>query len=285
MDVLHRSLSILVATVVVALPALEARAQSPQPDAQDDGAEDPAKKDARTEARSLYIEGNAHYSAGRYALAAERFVRAYELSGEPALLFNLANTYERAGDYEKAARYLRMYLEGGEVRNIDAVKARLQRLEMAVVELQEKQRDREPAAAQPPKPASPPAAAIDDRDQPDGRPSRVPYVIAGAGLAAGVVASVTFAVLASSERSEIDSLCAESADGLVCPPSADEHLGRERTFALASDIGTGVAVASAAFGLVYYLTRPSEKNAQPAGLSLAPSRTGDGFGAVISGRF
>src|SRR5690349_15501901 len=82
---------------------------------------------ALAEARRLYVEGNEHYEAGRYTLAAERFVKAYELSGKPALLFNLANTYERAGDYEKAAHYLRMYIDGGEVHDIAAVKARLQR--------------------------------------------------------------------------------------------------------------------------------------------------------------
>lgn len=245
---------------------------------------------ALAEARKLFEQGNADYSAGRYVLAAERFTRAYQLSGAPALLFNLANTYERAGDYEKAAHYLRMYLEGGSVHDATSVKARLQRLELAVVELQnhtgaEAKPDGKSDAAKPAQ-AKPAASATTTAPTSDEahHPSRAPYVIAGGGLVAGAAVAITFGLRARSERNEIDSLC---QDGL-CQDGAQSHIDNERRYALVSDIGTGLAVASAAGALIYFLvTRNSDAPVESTStsLSVVPSTTAEGIGVVAVGRF
>lgn len=240
---------------------------------------------ALAEARRLYVEGNEHYSAGRYTLAAERFVKAYELSGKPALLFNLANTYERAGNYEKAAHYLRMYLNGGDVHDPAAVKARLQRLELTVIE-NKKNADKtgEPSPA----PDKVDTAAAPVTPVVAHRPSAVPYYVASAGLLAGGITAVVFGLRARSERTEIDGLCSEQSGGLICSPAADEHLSSERRYALFSDIGLGVAAASVVTGVVYYLvTRDGDAATEPRrhALSLVPSASGDGVGVVATGRF
>jgi hypothetical protein len=269
---------------LVLVPAL-ATAQ-PAPNA-GSGADDAAPESpALAEARSLYIEGNAHYSAGRYVLAAERFLRAYQLSGKPALLFNLANTYERAGDYEKAAHYLRMYLDGGDVHDIAAVKARLQRLEIAVVELQNKPKTDD--AAKPDKPAEPqPGTAPVGRDRDADRPSRAPYYVAGTGLVVGAAAAVTFGLLANGQQKDIDRLCHDGGDGLLCQPGGDSYIDKQHTYALASDIGTGVAAASLVAGAIYFLvTRgDGEASASASSVSVLPSTSGTGFGLVATGRF
>lgn len=241
---------------------------------------------ALEEARRLYVEGNEHYSAGRYTLAAERFVKAYELSGKPALLFNLANTYERAGDYEKAAHYLRMYLAGGEVHDPAAVKARLQRLELTLVE--NKKNADNAAAAQPSTPPEQDKEELPVAPVPKPRPSRVPYYVAGAGVVAGGAAAVVFGLRARSDRSEIDALCTEQSGGMVCPPSAEPHLSNERRNALFSDIGLGVAAASVVTSVVYYLvTRDSDAATEPSrhALSIVPSASGEGVGVVAAGHF
>lgn len=240
---------------------------------------------ALAEARKLYLEGDEHYRAGRYALAAERFIKAFELSGKPALLFNLANTYERAGDYEKAAHYLRMYLEGGEVHDPSAVKARLQRLELTVIEARKKENEAKDAGSSTPPArdtASTPNAPITTR-----QPSRVPYYVAGGGVAVGATAAIVFGLRARSERAEIDALCVDQGGGVICPPQADTHLSNERRYALFSDIGIGVAAASVATGLIYYfVTRDSGASREPdRQLSIIPSASGDGVGVVAVGRF
>jgi tetratricopeptide (TPR) repeat protein len=235
---------------------------------------------ALAEARRLYIEGNEHYSAGRYTLAAERFIKAYNLSGKPALLFNLANTYERAGNYEKAAHYLRMYLNGGDVHDPEAVKARLQRLELTLVE-NKKAADNQPPSQ--PKPEAPaPAAPVATHHA-----SSVPYYVAGAGFAAGTTAAIVFGLRARSERAEIASLCSEQNGGTICPTSAEDHLDNERRSALFSDIGLGVAAASVATSVIYYFVTRDDKATEPSrqALTIVPSANGVGVGVVATGRF
>ncbi|NVB84944.1 MAG: tetratricopeptide repeat protein [Kofleriaceae bacterium] len=266
----------LAASSVQAQPASAGDPAAPADDKKQDSA-------ALAEARKLYEEGNADYSAGRYVLAAERFSRAYQLSGHPALLFNLANTYERAGNYEKAAHYLRMYLEGGSVHDAGSVKARLQRLELAVVELQthtEPESKPDAKAAEKPQAKPTPTPVVVEQDT----PSRVPYVIAAGGLVAGAAVAVTFGLRARSERNEIDSLC----KGGLCQDGAQSHFDNERRDALLSDIGTGLAVASAAGALIYFLaTRNSDARAESTApsLSVVPSTAAEGFGVVAIGRF
>jgi tetratricopeptide (TPR) repeat protein len=231
----------------------------------------------------LYEEGNAHYSAGRYTLAAELFIKAYELSGKPALLFNLANTYERAGNYEKAAKYLRMYLDGGEVHDVASVRARLQRLELAATEQKKDAADAKPVAPSTPPPNQPldkPARVA------KGKPSTVPYYIAGAGFFAGATAAVVFGLRAGSERSEIDKLCTPQGDGVICPPQAEPHLSNERSYALISDVGIGIAAASVATGVIYYLvTRDTGSADEPSQQALSIVPTGGGLSVFAGGRF
>jgi tetratricopeptide (TPR) repeat protein len=255
-----------------------AAAEGPEGDGDEaDAAAQAAEDAALEEARKVFREGNAHYAAGRYDLAAERFLRAYQLSARPELLFNLANTYERKGQYEKAAEYLRLYLASDKVHDLVSVRERLKRLELAIVRQREEERESaaEPAAGGG---AITAAVAPPPRDQ----PSRVPYAVAGGGVVAGVAVAATFALLADGERREIDSMCTGGSSGLICSPEAAAHLDRERRFALASDIGTGVAALSAAGALVYFIaTRGKESPA-----TAAPVAFGDGgFGLAATARF
>jgi tetratricopeptide (TPR) repeat protein len=292
----------LVAVLATALGAApDAAAQPGKTSDPTDGASSDAKDSpALAEARSLFIEGNAHYSAGRYALAAERFIRAYELSGHPALLFNLANTYERAGDYQKAAHYLRLYLDGGNVHDLTSVRARLQRLELAVIELQKQGDAQGPDAATPPSTTG--TQSLTDSSTTPTRSSSTPYYLAGGGFVVGApppgtralrprgprpTLAVTGAMLARSERSTLDELCVDRGGGLVCPASAASHLDDEKTYRWLGYGGAALAGASLVVGLVYYLSTRSDDGPPPASrsLSVVPASTGDGFGVVAAGRF
>lgn len=274
------------AALLAGLAAGEVHAQPAKPtdDAGADAGADAKESAALAEARRLFVEGDAHYKAGRYALAAERFIKAFELSGKPALLFNLANTYERAGNYEKAAHYLRMYLDGGEVHDPASVRARLQRLELAVIE--QKKSDDDAGTTQPSTPAA--TATGDTSAATRKQPSRVPYYVVGGGVAVGAATAIIFGLRASSDRSEIDALCVDQGGGVICPPQAESHLSSERRNALISDIGIGVAAASVATGLVYYLVtrdRGASRESERRALSFVPSASSDGLGVVAVGRF
>lgn len=66
--------------------------------------------DAPDERAVVFFENGAVlYQEGRYVEAIEAFERSYELSGEPALFFNIANAQERLGEPEKALDALNRY--------------------------------------------------------------------------------------------------------------------------------------------------------------------------------
>jgi tetratricopeptide (TPR) repeat protein len=64
----------------------------------------------KAEAKQHFVDGRTHYAAGEFADAADHFVRAYELTHAPELLYNLARCYERLGEKQRAAEQYQMYL-------------------------------------------------------------------------------------------------------------------------------------------------------------------------------
>jgi len=68
---------------------------------------DDADKDK--EARQLYSQGQIHYSLGEYEQAVGAFRRAYELSGAPGLLFNIAQAHRLNGECKPALEAYRHF--------------------------------------------------------------------------------------------------------------------------------------------------------------------------------
>lgn len=89
-----------------ALPALSAVHGEGEDDAPE-GEEAPAEDPTVTEARAEYKAGSDAYALGNYEAAVGHFERAYELSGEPALLFNLGQAYTRWYDIDNDVEHLK----------------------------------------------------------------------------------------------------------------------------------------------------------------------------------
>ncbi|MEZ4239497.1 MAG: hypothetical protein R3F59_25735 [Myxococcota bacterium] len=220
--------------------------------------------DAR--AQELFQEGDAHYAAGRYELAAQRFQEAYDLCGRPALLFNLANVYERLSQYETSADYLRRYLDSGAARDIVSVRARLQRLELAIAQ----------EAASPPTPAPAPVQVVAasppvEVPPPVSRPPTWPTVALAAGAGVATASAVTFGLLTQQQRTSLGGSCALGPEGeTVCRPDAERALGSEAGFALASDVSAAVAVATGSAAVVHAVLRRASVRRASVQVSLVP---------------
>ncbi len=250
-------------------------------------------EDPDAEARRLYREGEIHYAGGRYEEAAAAFERAYELSKRSALLFNLGNTYERAGDYDRAAEYLRKYIEGPKAKDVVSVRERIRRLEVAAERQRALEREREAErrrqakerASPPPAVAAPPVTA-EVKPAPPKR-SWIPYAAIGSGVVIGLAGTVAFGVLAKGARDDAASHCNVIAGNNYCSIEADTHLGKEKGYSVAADISIGVAAASAASILIYWLVQPSEPNAVAAapGPRVHPLATPGGVGLALTGGF
>lgn len=80
-------------------------------------------------AKGHFLAGQAYYQQARYNEAIREFEEAYRLSAKPALLFNLAQAYERLGKLEKTVEYLQTYLAAPDIKDRPAVEERLKNLQ------------------------------------------------------------------------------------------------------------------------------------------------------------
>lgn len=59
------------------------------------------------QANRLYEEGRKQFNLGRYEQAADLWIRAYELNGDPNFLYNVGQAYRQLDRYEEAIRFYR----------------------------------------------------------------------------------------------------------------------------------------------------------------------------------
>jgi tetratricopeptide (TPR) repeat protein len=263
----------IVLTLALGLAAPPASAQ-PQPQQQP-----PPGEDER--ARELFLEGEAHYAAGRYEEAAERYLQAYELSQRPELLFNLGNAYERLGDYAKAAQYLSQYVASPRARDVVSVRERIRRLEAAAAEQQRRAQEQE----QQPPPQEPEVDSAITATPPPGPADRESsgratwWLIASGASAAGAVG---MGLLALNAGNNADRRCAD-AGRPVCLDTASSALTQETVFAISADVLAVATVVTAGVGI--YLLFQDDGQDDDRTARLAPTLGPDGLGVSLSGRF
>ncbi|TMA42244.1 MAG: tetratricopeptide repeat protein [Deltaproteobacteria bacterium] len=87
---------------------------------------DPALEEARQHAANAKV----HYDLGEFEKAAEEYILVYRLRPLPALLFNIAQSYRQAAQYDKAKQFYRAYLrENPDSQTTAAVKKALKEID------------------------------------------------------------------------------------------------------------------------------------------------------------
>lgn len=90
----------------------------------------PAAAQSDDLAKGHYMAGQAYYNQARYSEAIREFLEAYRLSPKPALLYNIAQAYERMGKIEEAVAQLKKYLSAApDASDRGAVEERLKNLQ------------------------------------------------------------------------------------------------------------------------------------------------------------
>jgi len=220
----------------------------------------PERAAADVRARELFQEGDAAYAEGRYEEAHQAFVEAYELSGRPQLLYNIANALERLGRYAEAVEALEKYLASGKAKDPAIVQKRLANLKKRVEEqkkAEERAREEEERIraqrAQEDGPEPPPPAKVEEpAPSPSAAPEReptpaLPIVLLGAGGAALATAGV-FGVLTLSARGDVDAGCKDVPAGRLCDREVAAAIDREKTFGLVTDIALVSGLALGGLG-------------------------------------
>jgi len=107
----------------------------------------------REEARRQFEKGRVAYELAQYEQAIDHFTRAYELSSEPVLIFNIAQANRLMGRCHKAVDLYQQYLRlAPATEEAEVARAHLQTL---------RQTCRDPAKPDPPSPATvAPAASL-----------------------------------------------------------------------------------------------------------------------------
>jgi len=276
--------------------------------------------------RIHFQAGAADYESGDYEHALGEFQRAYELSQRKQLFYNIALSYQQIGDLAHAIEFLGRYLSEVEdipnrsalerrqanlQRRLDAQRAQAE--EQTATERAAEQAAAERAAAEQAAADAQTAAANgsdtsvtsnaqttnenqeppDASDEPDssGIPndagassggSNVPAIASFIAGGVGVAMAVSFGVMALSEDSRVNDLgCAPNCD---TTPGADP--GKMDTYALMSDIGTGIAVIGVGLGLVFLLTADDEEtDPNRAQVRFAPFASPSAAGVAAHGRF
>lgn len=246
-----------------------------------------ARSGADRKVQALVKRAQVLYEKGEYRESAETLLRAYEIKPLPKLLFNVARTWDRAGDEENAIRYYQRYIDTGADANlvrkasqaVDRLKsaraareAEEEAKRQAELRKAEEARREAEAAKQAAAEAEARARAERERIAAEAElqrklaeasgPSAATWVLGGVAVAS-VATGVVFGLRANSFKSDFD-----GARELDRKQSLRESV---RTNALVADVAYGVAGAAAIGAAVVYLLTSGTDFEPDASVALGPS--------------
>ena len=236
----------------------------------------------------LAAEAKSAYRAADYQKAVELFERAYQLRQVGALLYNIARTYEKLGDTDKAIERYRRYIESTEAEPAQKAKAEAR---VAAYDEAHKPKPREPE--QPPRPRDPgeplfqapeDPAVVARREQERAlaewkarrhRDRTVGLTLGGIGVGAAL-AGVGLWVAAGKLHSTYDHTIGLEASKLALRD-------RAHTEAVIGDSLWGVAAVTAAIGayFIYRGYKPERPPAVQASVLAGPRMAGLSLGGTF----
>ncbi|HVZ72250.1 MAG TPA: tetratricopeptide repeat protein [Polyangia bacterium] len=102
----------------------------------------------KQEMRQLYDRATRAYDVGKYAEAIEFYQKAYEIGGDPPMLYNIAQSYRLNDQPADAVRFYRRYLQRApNARNKDDVERKITELEKVVEDRRKTQSTPPPVVA------------------------------------------------------------------------------------------------------------------------------------------
>ena len=260
-----------------------------------------------TRAIELFDNGATLYEEGQYEEAILAWEESYRISGEPLLVFNIANAYERVGGLENLRIALgnfnqyRAYAPSDErdtlerrIRNLEAriedleaaenerqTEIEAERLRAEALELERQQEQQENEILR---------SVLDEEYEP--YPTGfviVRYSLLGVGLT-GLGLGTVVGLQASGHHSDAEALCGESG---LCPSEAQALIDDEASSALLADISFGVGAAATIGFLLTYIIHPDRELIDPmavdssddVSLRFQPTFGRNGAGFALSGQF
>lgn len=257
---------------------------------------------ARVRADAAYARGAEHYRAGEFAEAAAAFEEALAAVDDPALLWNIGMSLEKAGDLERARDVYTRFLaaKGGDPALRSKAGEALVRVgsKLATHQRQPSEVEQPTGEEQPETVAEPaedqeppaPAAAAGPDEQPAALgvehvqevegPSPAGWILVGTGAAA-LAAGVGVLIAGDLEMSAL-------ADDLASGITWAEAVARKEsadTLRVAGGVVAGVGALAAVGGLIVLLTTGGGDPRETVSFSAVPLRGGRGALLGVGGTY
>lgn len=225
-----------------------------------------AQADARADeptAAQLSDQAYTKYEAGDFPGAVALYMKAYAISVDARILFNVAQIYDKkVQDRDLALEYYRRYLkstttEEDLVRKATARVTELQRQVDSKAKPEAPPASNQTATPSALAPKVEPVAPRPAAEATSSPPYWIGYTVAGLFAAGGAVTGA----LAISSSSDLKKM---SFAGATPPSALDSASSKTKTMAIASDVLLGAAVVSLGVTLVVQLTAKSPKDAKAA---------------------
>jgi len=259
-----RSIVACLVGIVVALAAGAARAQ--------------LTTEQKQEMRQHYEKATRAYDIEKYGEAVDEYQKAYEIGGDPAMLYNIAQAYRLNKQLPDALHFYRRYLQRSpNARNREDVERKINDLEQSI-EAKRKADEAAAAAARlraPPQATPPPRPAVLASPRLVTVPARPAEGVNGMRVAGIVVTSVGAAALITSgitgylASKKGDDLTNASKNMGTFDPSVESSGKTLNTVAIATVIGGGVMAVVGTVLLLVSGNGPADETA-PRPVALAP---------------
>ena len=242
-------------------------------------------------AKELYVNGQQLYGEGSYEAAILAFKEGYQLSKKPEFLYNIANAYERMGEFGQARDYLDQF-------RAYASNDQQEALARKIASLDKRQREKEANAQQQQDQAAHEAAARERRRQELADQEKKDKVWGPEAWALSTVTliglglGIGFGVRATNQRDRALESCTEDPAMRVCSTEAEAAISAQKQSAIVADVGFVVG-AAAGVALITVLAikatrkkqRAQEAQPTPPATAFTPYVGQTGGGLVWTTRF
>lgn len=234
----------IVLGAALALGSLQVRADPPP---------DPNPKPKRADierARQMFDNGATLYAEGSYVAAIEAFRRAFQLSGEPNCLFNIALAYDRLDAFDDAIEYLQYYRAYAPKKDHPAIEKRIESFKTRKEKAEQAAREEAERAAQERAAAPKPVVVVPVEPT---TPIFGPPAIAGTAVAAvGFAVGAGLGIASLRRKDDAASRCGLDADGdRYCPAAAESALRSHRRLAIGADVAFAIGAVGAITAIVW----------------------------------
>jgi tetratricopeptide (TPR) repeat protein len=204
-------------------------------------------------AKELFDNGRELYLDASYESAISAFKEAYSLLGDPILLYNIGQSYDRLDEFDQAIEYFEYYRAYAPASERDALTEKVESLRRRKLKAQSEDTGT----------SDPDGSASDDptRDNAMDNPAKTgptdtqrqriytPLAIALTSVTAVALGvGIGLGVASSNRKNDAEALCM----GGVCPVEAQDDLTASRNMAIGADVSFAVTGAAAA-GLITVL--------------------------------